>query len=234
MGENRLGHDASHHAKKVLRLKTGDAVELFDDAGNVGQGEITNDASDGLIVRIDTQAHGKPAVGFEPSPVHIASAVPKSSRADWMVEKLSELGVARFTPLATERAVVLPEGVGKIGRWQRIAEEAARQSGRVGVMAIDPLTRLDKMLAGEPGFFGSTASPAVPLAGAIAAAVSPVTILIGPEGGWSDAEIARLLAAEWRAVTLGPTVLRIETAAIAAAVIAMSRVSEKATAENRG
>jgi len=133
-GENRLGRDASHHAKKVLRLKTGDEVELFDDAGNTGQGTILESASDTVIVQIQVQAHAS-SVGAGSHNVHIASAVPKSSRADWLIEKLSELGVTRFTPLSTERAVVLPEGTGKRDRWQRIAEEAARQSARVGVIA---------------------------------------------------------------------------------------------------
>ena len=212
-GENHLGREASHHAVNVLRLGTGDAVELFDDTGNTGQGEITSTNDSAVTVKIDTiKAHAS-SVG-----IHIASAVPKGSRADWIIEKLSELGVTRFTPLATERAVVLPEGTGKRDRWQRIAEEAARQSARPGVMQIDPLTPLDRVLEGQPGFFGSTATPAHPLSSVLGHA-GEVTILIGPEGGWTDGEIARMTAKGWRAVTFGPTVLRVETAAIAAAVI---------------
>ncbi len=195
----------------------GDDVELFDSAGTVGEGAIINDSSNQLVVNI-TRVRASSVTARS---LHIASAVPKSSRADWLIEKLCELGVARFTPLATERAVVLPEGTGKRDRWQRIAEEAARQSGRAGVMAIDTLTPLDKMLAGEPGVFGSTQPPAEPLAAILSREAATPTILIGPEGGWSDSEIAKLTTAGWRAVTLGPTTLRIETAAIAAAAIAM-------------
>ncbi len=216
-GDNRLGADASHHAKKVLRLQVGDEVELFDSAGTVGQGTIISDNNGELIVNV-TQAHASD-VGVRS--LHIASAVPKSSRADWLIEKLSELGVTRFTPLSTERAVVLPEGTGKRDRWQRIAEEASRQSGRAGVMAIDLLTPLDKMLIGEPGLFGSTRPPTDSLAAIVSREPAIPTILIGPEGGWSDGEIAKLTTAGWRAVTLGPTVLRIETAALAAAAIVM-------------
>lgn len=218
-GENRLGSDASHHAKKVLRLEVGAEVELFDSAGNVGRGTIVNDSSSELIVNVHTQAH---ASGAGLTPIHIASAVPKSSRADWLIEKLCELGVTRFTPLATERAVVLPEGTGKRDRWQRIAEEASRQSGRAGVMSIDVLTPLDKLLTGAAGVFGSTQPPAEPLAALVSRDATPPTILIGPEGGWTDNEIAKMTTAGWRAVTLGPTILRIETAALTAAAIVMA------------
>jgi len=218
-GENRLGRDASHHAKNVLRLEPGDAVELFDDAGNVGTGTIIDSPISEVVVRVDAQSH---AAGAGSPAIHIASAVPKGNRADWLIEKLAEIGVARFTPLATERAVVLPEGTGKRDRWLRIAEEAARQSG-ASVMKIDLLTPLDKVMAGEPGLFGATAPPAVPLLQAIEnsqASDAPPPILIGPEGGWSDAEISKMQSRHWQAVTLGPTILRIETAAMAAAVIA--------------
>ena len=221
-GENRLGRDASHHARIVLRLQPGDEVQLFDDGGNIGSGTILDVPSDDVIVRVAAveKAHAARAI-------HIASAVPKGNRADWMIEKLAEIGVSRFTPLATERAVVLPEGTGKHDRWVRIAEEAARQSAGAGVMKIDLLTPLDRVLEGAPGVFGATAPPAEPMLQAIATAEQPPTILIGPEGGWTDAEVAKMTKRNWRAVTFGPTILRIETAAMAAAVIAMQRVSQK-------
>jgi 16S rRNA (uracil1498-N3)-methyltransferase len=216
-GRVTLDRASAHHAKKVLRLQSGDAVELFDDAGNVGAGTILPASGNAVFVQVDSVA----AVTESVAPaVHIASAVPKGSRADWMIEKLSELGVARFTPLATERAVVLPEGAGKRGRWERIAEEAARQSARAGVMRIDPLTPLDRMLAGPPGVFGSTRPPAEPLTGVLARLAAPPVVLIGPEGGWSEGEVDRLARGGWTAVTLGRTILRVETAAMAAAVVA--------------
>lgn len=216
-GQNRLGRDASHHAKTVLRLQPGDAVELFDDAGHTGRGTILKIDGDTIVAQIDDVATAVAGIA-----VHIASAVPKASRADWMIEKLSELGVSRFTPLATERAVVLPEGTGKRDRWRRIAEEAARQSGRAGVMEIDPLTKLDAVVSAGRGWFCSTAPPADPLLQALANQPNPVTLLIGPEGDWSPGEIARMKAAGWQPVTLGGTILRVETAAIVAAVLAMN------------
>ena len=219
VGSLTLPPEPSHHAKNVLRLKVGDAVELFDDAGEVGQGIISDLSSNLVIVKVETQAHASGAT----VDVHIASAVPKASRADWMIEKLSELGVSRFTPLATERSVVLPEGSGKRDRWIRLAEEAARQSGRSGMMKIDLLTRLDQVVDAGVGVYCATEQAARPIAEVIAALqVTPVRILIGPEGGWTDKELKLLQARDWRPASLGSTVLRVETAALVAATLALA------------
>jgi 16S rRNA (uracil1498-N3)-methyltransferase len=218
VGSVTLPPEPSHHARNVLRLKVGDTVELFDDTGDVGQGVIEDLTSNLVIVRVETKARAQGA-GIE---VHIASAIPKASRADWMIEKLSELGVARFTPLATERSVVLPEGSGKRDRWLRLAEEAARQSGRAGVMKIDPLTRLDQVVDSGAGIYCSTEQQSLPLAEAIGRLqLSPVRLLIGPEGGWTDKEIRLLQARDWSPASLGSNVLRVETAALVAATLAL-------------
>jgi 16S rRNA (uracil1498-N3)-methyltransferase len=220
VGSLTLPPESSHHAKKVLRLKVGDAVELFDDAGELGQGVIEDLSGNLVIVRVDSKARQE-RPGVE---VHIASAIPKSTRADWMVEKLSELGVSRFTPLATERSVVLPEGSGKRDRWHRLAEEAARQSGRAGVMKIDSLTRLDQVVDAGPGIFCATEQASLPLGEVIGRQqMSPVRVLIGPEGGWTDKEMRLLQARDWQPASLGSTILRVETAALVAATLALHR-----------
>lgn len=220
VGSLTLPPESSHHAKKVLRLKVGDAVELFDDAGDVGQGVIEDLSGNLVVVRVDAKARqDRPGVD-----VHIASAIPKASRADWMIEKLSELGVSRFTPLATERSVVLPEGSGKRDRWVRLAEEAARQSGRAGVMKIDPLTRLDQVVDAGAGIYCSTEQESLPLGEVIGQLqLSPVRVLIGPEGGWTEREIRLLQARDWQPASLGRTILRVETAALVAATLALHR-----------
>lgn len=220
VGSLTLPPESSHHAKKVLRLKVGDEVELFDDGGEVGQGVIQDLSSNLVIVRVDSKAHAS-GVGIE---VQIASAIPKASRADWMIEKLSELGVSRFTPLATERSVVLPEGSGKRDRWNRLAEEAARQSGRAGVMKIDLLTRLDQVVDGGVGIYCSTEQPSRPLREVIGRMqMTPVRLVIGPEGGWTDKELRLLQARDWQPASLGTTILRVETAALVAATLALHR-----------
>ena len=152
----------------------------------------------------------------------IAAAVPKGDRADWMIEKLCELGVTAFIPLEAARSVVLPTGKGKSDRWHRIAIEAAKQSRRPGVMTIAPLAKVADVL-GQPGekrvaSTGPMTRPLIELA-----TVDPLIIFIGPEGGWTDAELAQFDGAGVPQVSLTPTVLRIETAAVTAAAVLLCR-----------
>jgi RsmE family RNA methyltransferase len=143
-GELTVSDREAHHARDVLRLSTGEPVELFDDAGTVARGTIVACDARSVVVRVEEVA----AEEATPAAIRLtlAAAVPKGDRADWMIEKLSELGVERFIPLATARSVVLPEGRNKRDRWTRIATEAAKQSQRRGVMRIDELTKLDVAL----------------------------------------------------------------------------------------
>jgi 16S rRNA (uracil1498-N3)-methyltransferase len=210
--------DASqaHHIRDVLRLTQGTEVEMFDNSGRVGHGVISFLGANGITVDV-SDVTDQPSTGLT-----IASAVPKGDRADWMIEKLSELGVDRFIPLATERSVVLPAGRNKIERWVRIAVESAKQSRRSGVMKIDELTPLAQAMASvDVGRYLSTQSDTVSIYQAIESAktATSLTMFIGPEGGWSDGEIASFSAAKFHAVGLTRTVLRVETAAIAAAAV---------------
>jgi 16S rRNA (uracil1498-N3)-methyltransferase len=145
-GEIALDKSQAHHLRDVLRLKIGSSIELFDDAGNVADAVVTQLDPTGVSVRVETIRQAQP--GGE---LIVASAVPKGDRADWMIEKLSELGVSRFIPLQTERSVVHPTGSGKRDRWARIATESAKQSRRAGVMQIDDLTTVDKLLPRDTG-----------------------------------------------------------------------------------
>jgi 16S rRNA (uracil1498-N3)-methyltransferase len=136
-----------------------------------------------------------------------------------MIEKLSELGVAEFIPLITQRSVVHPEGKGKLGRWERLAAEAAKQSRRSGVMRIASLTPLPDLLASP-----SAGTTIVPLSTAhdakpFSSILRPpsILVLVGPEGGWSDDELNLFKHRHLTPITLGATILRVETAAIAAA-----------------
>jgi 16S rRNA (uracil1498-N3)-methyltransferase len=157
--------------------------------------------------------------------VIIASAVPKGDRADWMIEKLSELGVSRFIPLATARSVVHPKGAGKLDRWRRIATESAKQSRRAGVLQIEPLTALDRFTESleSPAVFLSTDPKAPPILSCSSFILHPssLCLLIGPEGGWTDDEMAAFARRNLTAAKLTETILRVETAAVVAAAIVM-------------
>jgi len=217
--------------RDVLRLSVGTDVEVFDSQGNVGKGAISKSGKEQVAVRVRELS---PAAQASLQWI-IASAVPRGNRADWMVEKLSELGTSSFIPLASARSVVVPEGKNKVKRWRRLAEEAAKQSKRRGVMDIGEVIELTRLLkdlrSPSMGWFLSTANEAMPVAEAIDAlqqtqpAPSSLFLFIGPEGGWTDQEIGRFADAGLTGVRMGGTILRIETAAVAAAAIVAAMVA---------
>lgn len=234
-GQIPLDAAQARHARAVLRLAEGAEVEVFDDAGRTAAGVLVYQGPHGAAVLVD-RLEGDGAGGRE-APVaarlrwRVAAAVPKGERADWMVEKLSELGAEAFVPLATTRAVVLPEGRGKLERWGRIATESAKQSCRRGVMRVEPLTPLARAVeavaaGGGVGWCLSTREDAVPVWGASGEWLKEpegrprsLTLFVGPEGGWTAEELDLMSAAGFRAIRLTDTVLRVETAAVAAASV---------------
>jgi 16S rRNA (uracil1498-N3)-methyltransferase len=218
-GSIELDEHESHHARNVLRLKVGDDVELFDDAGHVARGAIERCDAAAVVARVD-----EVVARSESSGITVASAVPKGDRGDWMIEKLSELGVDRFTPLSTGRSVVHPSGKNKRDRWQRIATESAKQSRRAGVMTIDELTPLDRVIEADRAALYLDIDPGAPslfehLRSQISDWGLRIALLVGPEGGWTDEEVARMRAVGLTGVRLTATILRVETAAVAAAAI---------------
>ena len=229
-GLTTLDAGAARHVRDVLRLTEGTTVEVFDDAGGVGEGTLVEVGPRAVVVRVErfsTESSNSNVMRLT-----VASAVPKGDRADWMIEKLSELGVERFIPLAAARSVVLPEGKNKHERWVRIATEAAKQSRRRGVMAIDPLTRVtDALVSGEGRLLLlSTAQDATPISEAVQPTTTgAVRAFIGPEGGWTDEEVAAFASAGATGVKLTSTVLRVETAAVAVAAIVATLVPTPGT-----
>jgi 16S rRNA (uracil1498-N3)-methyltransferase len=216
-GEVALTPEQAHHARKVLRLGEGETVEVFDDAGNVAAGILRLKGSIDASVAVE-QVCSVPAGAIA---VTIAAAVPKGERADWMIEKLSELGVDRFIPLAAARSVALPVGRNKHERWMRIATESAKQSRRAGTMRIEALTPVDVAIKefDGAGWVCSTTGDLISLDQAIREPPHAATLFIGPEGGWTKEELNRFAAAGISPIGLTRTVLRVETAAIAAASI---------------
>ncbi len=220
-GDIELDPVQARHLRDVLRLNEGTQVELFDDGGASAVATVVRCETSSVIVRVESVAMSSKAA----LELTIASAVPKGDRADWMIEKLSELGCDRFIPLATVRSVVLPEGKNKRERWMRIATESAKQSRRRGVMQIGDLASLEKAIEDVEGyarFFLSTDERAVPIMSAVEGHISPggkLTMFIGPEGGWTDEEKAMFASRGCVGLKLTQTVLRVETAAIATATV---------------
>ena len=220
-GDLALDAAQAHHVRDVLRLEEGAEVEVFDDAGRAARGRLTLSPAS-VSVRVEQVE--EPAPGGGAIRLTVAAAVPKGDRADWMVEKLSELGVAEFVPLAATRSVVLPEGKNKRERWVRIATEAAKQSRRAGVMQVGELRNLAEVLRrAERSWHLATESAAEPVF--ITRAAASLTMgarlfaFVGPEGGWTAEELAQFAAAGSTAVRLTETILRVETAAVAVAAV---------------
>jgi 16S rRNA (uracil1498-N3)-methyltransferase len=222
-GEIVISSQQAHHLRAVLRLSDGATVELFDDAGRVGTANLrfTGQSAVAQVEAITQTPNSQ-------RQLIIASALPKGNRADWMIEKLSELGAHRFIPLITRRTVVLAEGKNKLERFRRIATEAAQQSHRTGVLQIESVRPLETALqtteANETRLYCSTGPDAKPLSDTEIPSSGTLTIFIGPEGGWADEEITLFTAAQIPAVSLGKTILRIETAALAAAAILLAHL----------
>jgi 16S rRNA (uracil1498-N3)-methyltransferase len=213
-GNNPLADSQAHHLRDVLRLDQGATIQLFDDTGLTATAVIKKISPNAVVVHVTQIDQQESTLSLT-----MAVAVPKGERADWMVEKLSELGVFRFVPLITDRGVVKPGGANKLDRWKRLAVESAKQSRRPGVMEIAPLQTLQYALnIAASSWYCSTATDSTPIADA-SLAPKNLWLFVGPEGGWSPQEIEKFQQAKSTPIALTQTILRVETAAIAAAAV---------------
>ncbi len=205
-----LGEDESHHCRKVLRLGVGERVGLLDGKGGVALGLIA-DAGRHVSVKLISLKRFE-----ELSPaIDVAVALPKGPRADFLIEQCSQLSARALIPLRTERSVTDPRDT-KIEKFHRAAVESAKQCERPYVMRVEGVGEFEEVVAREydlklmahPRIEGAP----VPEFGV---EVKRCLLLIGPEGGWTDAELEiaqRHGAKLWQ---FAPHVLRVETAAAA-------------------
>lgn len=212
-----------HHLARVLRARPGDAITLFDGAG----GEV--DARVVRVGRAETELAAGPGgpdalphASRAGAPLVLLTAVPRGGRMDFLVQKCSELGVSRIVPIIAARSVARPEP-GRRGRWEKIAREAARQCGRADVPVVDAPATLAAALA-APDLPGRrlVLSPA-PTGRSLRALLpepAATALLVGPEGGLAAGESEAAEAAGFVPVSLGPLILRVETAAIVAVALA--------------
>jgi len=216
-----LGRDEARHLQTVLRVRPGERVTLFDGQGRTRLAAVTDAGKHGLTLTAEGPAHEHPAPACR---LTLFACVSKGSRMDWTVEKAVELGVSRIVPVISDRTIVrldADEGPAKAARWSRVAEEAARQCGAVWLPEIFAPVALKAALASvtrsAPVFVAALTPDARPLRDALAAftATPPCAgWFVGPEGDFTPAELADLLAAGALPVSLGPQVLRAETACL--------------------
>jgi len=218
--ELTLPEAADRHAR-VRRVQPGDALLLLDGHGAEWPATVRTVGRSAITVAL-----GEPrAVDRELAwPVTLAVVVPANERMDWLVEKATELGAAALQPLQAERSVLRLGGERATKRhahWQGIVRAASEQCGRTRLMAVAPLRELGDWLAalppappGEARWVLDFAPDALP-PGAGGGRPAAITTLSGPEGGLAPAELAAARAAGFRPLTLGPRVLRAETAPLA-------------------
>ena len=228
-----LGEEDSRHALRVLRLEVGDEVELVADTVRYQAGIAA--IEDGIVA---VAIRGELRATEAKTQVTLYQGLPKADKMELITQKATELGVYAIRPVAMERCVVKLEGKDagkKIDRWQKIAREAVKQCARTSVPEVlevkklaqlkDEFAALDVLIVPwEEARDGSVMKALAPFAGREGVRVG---ILIGPEGGISEKEAAWLAEnAGAKLVTLGPRILRTETAGLAALTLAMGAMGE--------
>lgn len=212
-GEFALSRDVANHLVRVMRLQDGEEFVAFDGSG-VEVRALLHRRDKGKTVWGEVQECAFPPVEMA-APLTLYLAVVKGERFDWAIEKATELGVARLVPLVTEFTAVRPTGRERLERWQRLAESAACQSGRVCVPRVETPVSFAEAIELERGQRNAIFVPRAPLV-AESMAVGPWNLFVGPEGGFSPSELAVARQNNWLEVGLGPRILRVETAAMAA------------------
>ena len=229
-----IGGPLAHRLAKVLRLRAGDEITIFDGSGTDVVVRLDDVGDKAIAATMIERVPGPPESA---TAVHLYQSITKGERFEWLVEKATEIGVARIVPLLTDRAVVKTAGEGnRIDRWRRIAVEAAEQCGRSVVPVVEAPVSFDEALAAAPGIILLPYESADHLAPNVATvlheriddlyAFAAVSVLIGPEGGYVPAEVERAFAAGAVVVTLGNRVLRSETAGLVAAALVMQACGE--------
>jgi 16S rRNA (uracil1498-N3)-methyltransferase len=236
-----LDADETRHARGVLRLKSGDEIFVFDGAGREFQCTVRTLSRD--MADLDVICEVAPAQPESTLHLTLAIALLKGEKFDLVVQKSTELGVTRIVPVDSERAEIRLRDhrdiQKRVTRWERIAREAAKQSGRATVPEIATPLLFDSFIS-EPGAPRDLASPNLgklmfserggssfgDASSKLLGRSEQILALVGPEGGWTDQEIERAREAVWEVVTLRGRTLRAETAAIIIAGLLQHRFGD--------
>ena len=227
-----LSADEAKHLREVLRLKIGDTAQVFDGEGREFLCHVVESRRETAGLAIDEEI--APVSSESPLNLTLAVALLKGEKFDLVVQKTTELGIKRIIPILSKLADVRlredTDAAKRVTRWQRIALEAAKQSGRAVVPVVE-------MPAQFFNFVRDTKSPRLmfserdgqALESALESQSSdnePLTVLVGSEGGWTDEELQQARDAGWSIVTLSGRILRAETAAIAITALLQHRLGD--------
>lgn len=216
-----LVREHARHLSQVLRAQVGQEFEISV-VGEVRLGRVAKLSADRVEFDLGAVI---PASGL--LPITVAIAIFKFDRMEWAIEKCVELGVARIIPLIAARTEphLATAAAKRVERWRRIAHQASEQSRRTAPPEIaDPVELKEFLASANHGarVVLSELEQELPLKDAILGDGNPLTLAFGPEGGWKKQELAAFTQAGWKAASLGPTILRAETAVIAAIAVAAS------------
>jgi 16S rRNA (uracil1498-N3)-methyltransferase len=228
-----LDRQVSHRLRHVLRLRGGDRVVLLDGSGSEYEAVLEDVSNPTVRARIVSRRDG---VAEPRARVVLYQSIIKGDRFDWVLEKGTEIGVARFVPLVSHRGVVRPRTgrVERMERWRRIVTEAAEQCGRCYLPAVtSPVSLSDALESAEglrllpwEGEHQTTLRQALKEAVGKVEDAPVVSLFIGPEGGFAREEVDRAVDLGVRTASLGPRILRSETAGIVAAAAVLYEMGE--------
>jgi 16S rRNA (uracil1498-N3)-methyltransferase len=221
----------AHQLRAVLRLSPGETILLLDNAGFAYPTEISQLDKNAAVGNVLSR---EAAGGEPPVALSLYLCALKADKFEWVLQKGVEIGVSRFVLVISSRTIVRPAEkiTRKYERWQAIIREAAEQCGRGHLPVLDNPLAWRAAVAEPSGLrllpWEEAGVTSLTLGAALARADSPATcsLLIGPEGGIDETEAAQAVAAGWQAVTLGPRILRAETAAIIAAGLILHRLGD--------
>jgi len=215
IGDYELKGSEAHHLTAVRRFGPGDRVVLFNGNGSEYPAEVISVGKKNAHLNITAIQSTSQELVF---PLVVCSALPKGDRADFLIEKLTELGAVRFIPLIADRSIVRPKEA-VVEKYRRAVIEASKQCGRNTLMTVEPpstwtdlLKRLDLPRLRYLLHADSTRIP-------IEKPMQGVMVAIGPEGGFTQEEIETAKGTSWKILCLGPRILRVETAALAATAL---------------
>ena len=216
-----IAGSAANHIMRVLRLRSGAALTVFDGTGGEFGARIEEFRKDSVVVAVEEH---RPLERESPLPLTLAQGISRGERMDWIIQKATELGTSRIVPLFTKRSVVRlddKQADRKLQHWRAIAISACEQCGRNRIPELAaPVDFFEVLPADSSGATRILLSPTGDLRiDDLQDVAKGITVLIGPEGGLEDVEQEAAIAAGFKAVRLGPRVLRTETAAIAALTI---------------
>ena len=219
-GDTRLSAGDSHHLVSVLRLRPGNTIEVVVPGTGVFNARITGVEDGRARVRLGEMIEGVDA-RESPFKIHVVMPFLKGDRTEWAVQKAVEAGAAGFSIVVMDRGVVRPGPGGvqrRVQRLRRVVEAACKQSGRVKVPMVDGFQNLREKVYTEGRVLVMDPAAESGLGGVLRTGVTGLVVVSGPEGGFSDAETDWFRGRGWQGFSLGPRVLRAETAVVAGVV----------------